>query len=130
MINWNVDWVLVLTFVVATVLPLLVAIVSTKLTSGKKKGILLAVLALVTSLLSGILDALVNGTVFDFGRQLLVLLGVFAWSVASYFGVFRAEGSGGSPSIAAVLTEKVGRTAEPDPPEVATPDSGNTTALG
>jgi hypothetical protein len=109
MIIWNVDWVMVLTFVVATLLPLLVAIVSTKLTDGKTKGILLAVLALATSILSGILDALVSGGTYDVGKQLVVLLGVFAWSVASYFGVWRAKGSDGE-SVTDKLTASVGRT--------------------
>ncbi|AYD87374.1 membrane protein [Microbacterium phage ValentiniPuff] len=109
MIVWNVDWILVLTFVVATVLPLLVAIVSTDQTNGKRKGILLAVLALVTSVLSGILDALVNGTEYDLGGNLVLLLGVFAWSVASYFGVWRGKGDDGQ-SVTDKLTSNVGRT--------------------
>lgn len=112
MIVWNVDWVLLLTFVVSTILPLLVAIVSTKDTSSKRKGILLALLAFLTSLLGGILDALVQGTEYDIGKQLVVLLGVFAWSVVSYFGIWRAEGENNSPSIAEKLTADVGRKSD------------------
>lgn len=112
MIVWNVDWILVLTFVVATVLPLLVALVSTKLTDGKTKGILLAVLALVTSLASGILDALTSGGTYDIGAQLQLLLGVFVWSVASYFGVWRAKDKNGV-SIADKVTLNVGRQPPP-----------------
>lgn len=109
MIVWNIDWIMVLTFIVATFLPLLVAVVSTKLTNGRTKGILLAVLAFVTSLLSGILDALVKNEPYDIGAQLVLLLSVFAWSVASYFGVWRAKGSSGE-SIADTVTNTVGRT--------------------
>ena len=109
MIVWNVDWVLVLTFVVATLLPLIVATVSTKLTDGKTKGILLAALALVTAVLSGILDALVTGGTYDLGANLQLLLGVFVWSVASYFGVWRGKGKDGE-SIADKVTANVGRT--------------------
>lgn len=122
MIVWNVDWILVLTFVVATVLPLLVAIVSTDQTNGKRKGILLAVLALVTSVLSGILDALVNQTEYDLGGQLVVLLGVFAWSVASYFGIWRAKGDDGK-SITDKLTTDVGRTVTLGADEYRTTDT-------
>lgn len=115
MIVWNLDWIMVLTFVVATVLPLLVAMTSTKLTDGKTKGILLAVLALATSLLSGILDALTTGAVYDVGANLQLLLGVFIWAVASYFGIWRAKGKDGL-SITDKITANVGRTAEPEPP--------------
>lgn len=114
MIVWNVDWITVLTFVVATVLPLLVAIVSTKETDSRRKGIILAVLSLVTSVLSGILDALVNGTEYDLGGQLVILLDVFAWAVVSYFGIWRAEGKDGQ-SVTDKLTANVGRTVKLDP---------------
>lgn len=110
MIVWNIDWVLVLTFVVSTLLPLLVAIVSTDKTSGKRKGVLLAVLALATTVLSGILEALTSGGTYDLGQGLMLALGVFAWSVASYFGIWRAKGSEGQPSIAEKITSNVGRT--------------------
>jgi len=112
MIVWNVDWIMVLTFVVATVLPLLVAIVTTKVTSSKAKGLLLAVLALITSVTSGILNALITGEPYDLGGQLVLLLGVFSWAVASYFGIWRAEGPGGEPSVADKLNANVGRTAK------------------
>jgi len=104
MIVWDVNWVTVLTFIVATVLPLLVAVVSTKVTASRTKGILLAVLALITGLASGILDALVTGDEYNVGEQLMLLLGVFAWAVASYFGIWRAAGPDGEPSVAQRLT--------------------------
>jgi len=103
MIVWDIDVVTVLTFVVATVLPLLVAIVSTKETSSLRKGLLLAALSFVTGLLSGILDALVSGSEYRVGEQLATLLEVFVWAVASYFGIWRAARSDGK-SIASRLT--------------------------
>lgn len=109
MIEFTVNWILIFTFVVGTVLPLLVAIVSTKVTSSKKKGILLALFALLTSVLSGVIDALVNGTVYDLAQNFVVFGGVFAWAVVSYFGIFRATNTEGV-SITSSLTENVGRT--------------------
>lgn len=98
------DWTLILTFAVGTFLPLLVALVSTKVTSSKTKGFLLAALALVTSIVSGILDALLTNQPYDLSQNLLLFGGTFVWSVASYFGVWRAEGKDGQPSIAAKVT--------------------------
>jgi predicted membrane-bound spermidine synthase len=104
-IVFDIDWTYVLTFLVGTFLPLVVAIVSTKVTSAKAKGILLALLSLVTSIASGILDALLTASPYDLGQNILLFGGTFVWAVASYFGIWRAEGKGGQPSIATKLTE-------------------------
>lgn len=108
-ITWNPDWVLVLQFVVGTVLPLLVAIVTTKETNSLRKGILLALFALLTTVLTAILEALTTGVAVDLGGVLLGALTTFAWAVVSYFGIWRAEGKDGV-SIADRLNANVGRT--------------------
>lgn len=109
LITWDVDWILVLQFIVATLLPLLVAIVSTKVTSAKVKGLLLAVFSFLATVITAILDALVNQTPLDLGQTILLAGGTFAWAVVSYFGIWRAQGTDGAPSIAAKLTDGVGR---------------------
>jgi hypothetical protein len=113
-IQWNVDWITILQFVVATLLPLAVAIVTTKVTSSLVKGILLAVFALATTVLSAILDALISGIAVDLGQVLSGALATFVWAVVSYFGIWRAETKSG-PSIADRLNADVGRTIRTEP---------------
>lgn len=102
MIEFNIDWIIVLQFVVASLLPLLVAIVTTKVTSPKAKAVLLAVLAFFTGLLTEIVAALVNGTVYDLGSGLFNALAIFIVSVATYFGIWSREGKN-APSVTTQL---------------------------
>lgn len=113
MLEFNIDWIVVLQFVIATLLPLLVAVVTTKVTSGKVKGVLLALFAFLTTVLTAIVEALISGATLDVGALLLTAGGTFAWAVISYFGIWRATGPAGDPSIAEKITANVGRTAEP-----------------
>lgn len=109
MITFEPNWVLVLQIVVAVLLPLLVAIVNKASSSGQVKAVWLAVLTLIATVLTGILNALVTGEPVELFALLLTALGSFAVSVASYFGIWRAENKNGD-SVAATLQEKVGVT--------------------
>lgn len=108
MIVFQPDLITVLTFVVGIVLPLLVGLVTTRTTSPARKAILLAALALVTSVLSGVLEAVTNGTEYDLFANFFVFLGVFVTSVAMYFGVWSRAGSSGE-SVSSILQD-TGRT--------------------
>lgn len=110
MIEFNIDWILVLQFVIATLLPLLVGIVTTRVTSPAAKAVLLAVLSFIAGILTEITQALVNGEVYDVGAGLLRFLSIFVVSVATYFGLWSRPTATG-PSITAKLTDDVGRTA-------------------
>ena len=115
MIEFDIDWVLVIQFVLATVLPLLVATVTTKVTSGKVKALLLALFAFISTVLTSIVEALISGATLDLGALLLTAGGTFAWAVVAYFGIWRAQGPEGQPSVAENITANVGRTVTLDP---------------
>lgn len=114
LLTWDIDWIAILNFVVGTVLPLLVAVVTTKVTSSLVKGLLLAGFAFLTTVLTAILDALVSQTPLELGGLLASALTTFAWAVVAYFGIWRAEGKDGV-SIADRLNANVGRTVKLSP---------------
>lgn len=79
-------------FVLATVLPVLVGLVTTKVTSSRTKAILLLLLAAVTSLLTEALSALEVGGSFDLGTALLAVIATFVIGVAVQFGLWAPTG--------------------------------------
>ena len=116
MLTFEFSLVTLLQFVLAIVLPLLVAIVTTRVTSGRKRGILLAAITLVTGLLTQIVGALVSGTPLDLFSVVLTLLISFVISVGFHFGLWGASGPPNPvtgeprPSISTYLIDNVGRT--------------------
>lgn len=101
--------VLLLTFVVSVLLPLLVGIVTTKVTSPARKAVVLVILSFVASVLSEVLNAVVSGTAYDLVTGLFKFGAIAVIAIASYFGVWsRPTSSGISP--AAYVVENVGRT--------------------
>lgn len=105
LITFNIDWILVLTFIVSALLPLVVGLVTNKVTSPVRKGVLLAVLAFITSILSEILAALVAGEAYDVGAGLAKWLAILVTAIASYFGILSRPKSDGE-SIAAAVAKK------------------------
>lgn len=79
-------------FVVAVLLPILVGLVTKRTTSGAWKAVLLALLSLATSVLTGLGDALTAGTDYDLGAALFLALPTFAVAVATYFGLWKPIG--------------------------------------
>lgn len=112
MIQFHIDGstvILLLTFIVSTLLPLLVGIVTTKVTSPARKAIALVVLSFVTSILSEVLTALVNQQPYDVVFGLFKFGGIAVVAIATYFGVWSRPTSSGE-SIASRVVENVGRT--------------------
>lgn len=93
MIDFHISIADVLGPVIAVILPLLVALVTKASTDGGVKAILLAVLALVTNLLVGIQDAIVNDGHYDLGKALILGLGTLVISVAVHYGVWKPTGA-------------------------------------
>lgn len=111
--TFDFNLVLLLQAVLAVFLPLLVAVVTTKVTSSRARGLILALLTLVTSFLTELLGALTAGVPFDVFQWLLVALGSFLVSVGFHFGLWGASGPktpDGQPtaSISAKIIENVG----------------------
>ena len=87
------DPALIITLLISTVLPLLVGLVTKVVTSGAIKAVLLAALALVTSLLVELGNALAAGETYDLGRGLLLALPAFLIAVGMHFGLWKPVGA-------------------------------------
>lgn len=97
------SWALLVQFILAIVLPLLVALVTTRAHSGALRAVLLAGLTLATSLLTTLLAGL-TGTPIEWFSVLIGAIGSFVISVASYFGIWRAEDANGNSVSSRLLS--------------------------
>ncbi|GMA31618.1 hypothetical protein [Litorihabitans aurantiacus] len=93
MLTFSIDPALVIALLVSTVLPVLVGLVTTRVTSGGRKATLLAGLALVTSLLTELGSAIAADQPYDVGLGLLLALPVFVVSVAMHYGLWKPVGA-------------------------------------
>jgi hypothetical protein len=91
----------------STVFPLLVGLVTTRVTDGGRKAIYLAALAAVTSIAAELADALQTGTQYNLGTALLYGIGSFLIAVGLHYGLWR-------PTGAAVAAQSVLVTASPE----------------
>lgn len=74
------------------ILPILVGLVTTRITSSGTKAWLLAALTLVTSLLVEFGRAVESGTTYDLGTALQMAVPAFAISVATHYGLWKPTG--------------------------------------
>lgn len=86
----------VLTLIVGTVLPIVVGLVTTRVTSGAVKAWLLAGLTLVTTILQAMLLAAQSGIPFELGAILISAVQQFIISVAIYYGLWKPTGIAGA----------------------------------
>lgn len=93
-IVFTVDPAVVIQLLLAVILPIGVGLVTTRVTSGSKKAWLLAGLTLLTSVITGLGDAVASSAVFDLGRALFLALPQFCISVAMYYGLWKPTGVG------------------------------------
>lgn len=93
MITFSLDPALVVALLVSTVLPVLVGLVTTRVTSGGRKAVLLAGLALATSLLTELGSAITAGEPYDVGLGLMLAIPVFVVSVATHYGLWKPTGA-------------------------------------
>lgn len=93
MLEFTLDPALIIALLVSTVLPLLVGLVTTRVTHGGVKAVLLAALALVTSLLTELGNAIAAGVSYDVGRGLLLAIPVFLVAVGMHFGLWKPVGA-------------------------------------
>lgn len=88
-ISFTLDPALVIGLLVSTVLPLLVGLVTTRVTSSGVKAILLAALALLTALLTELGVAVTNGDTYDIGQGLLLAIPTFLIAVGMHYGLWK-----------------------------------------
>lgn len=104
---FSLDPLTVVQFVIAFILPVLVGLVTTKVSGSALKAWLLAGLTLLASLLVELARALGAGEVYDLGAALFFALPAFVVSVSSHYGLWKATG-------VADKVQSIGVTAHPD----------------
>ena len=92
-VAFTLDPLAVVQLVIAFVLPVLVGLVTTRVTASGAKAWLLAGLSLVTSLLVELARALTDERVYDLGVALLAALPAFVVSVAAHYGLWKPTGA-------------------------------------
>lgn len=92
MITFDVPVVNLLMLLAGVVLPVLVGLVTTRATSAGAKAILLAVLAVATSIVTELIAALQDGTPYNLGLALLLGLGTFIVAVSTHYGLLKPTG--------------------------------------
>lgn len=90
--EFTLDGAAVVQLLVAVILPILVGLVTTRVTSESRKAVLLAALSLVTSVLVSLGAAIQEGQTFDLGVALLAAIPTFAIAVASHYGLWKPTG--------------------------------------
>ena len=88
-IEFNVPPALIIGLIVSTVLPILTGLVTTRVTSGAWKAVILALLAAVTGLGTELLASIQAGTTYDLGTGLILALTAFLVAVAMHFGLWK-----------------------------------------
>ncbi|MEV8028436.1 hypothetical protein [Cellulosimicrobium funkei] len=95
-VAFTLDPLAVVQLCIAFVLPVLVGLVTTRVTSSAAKAWLLALLSLVTSLLVELARALTESVTYDLGVALLIALPAFVVSVATHYGLWKPTGISGA----------------------------------
>lgn len=95
-VAFTLDPLAVVQLCIAFVLPVLVGLVTTRVTSSGAKAWLLALLSLVTSLLVELARALTESVTYDLGVALLIALPAFVVSVATHYGLWKPTGISGA----------------------------------
>lgn len=88
-IEFNFPPALVIGLLVSTILPILTGLVTTRVTSGGVKAIVLAALSAVTGLLTELLASINAGTTYDLGNGLFLALTAFLIATAMHFGLWK-----------------------------------------
>lgn len=88
-IEFNLPPALLIGLLVSTVLPILVGLVTTRVTSPGVKAVTLAGLAALLGLLTELLNSINTGTVYDLGTGLILALTSFLIAVAMHYGLWK-----------------------------------------
>lgn len=105
MVSFNIDAIMVANFAIAVLLPLLVGLITNRMTQSSAKVLLLAGLTTVTSLLGEAVRAWQAGEAYDLGTALFTLFMALALAWGAYTNVWK-------PTGAAVRVQEVGMSPE------------------
>ena len=92
-ILFTFSWALLLQLAISTVIPLLVGLVIKHTTNSAVKAISLALLSLISSLLTEILNSANAGTAYDLGQGLFIALPTFLIAVGMHYGLWKPVGA-------------------------------------
>lgn len=92
-ITFDLPPALIIGLLVSTVLPLLVGLVTKKVTHSGAKAALLALLASITGLGSELLASIQSGTSYDLGTGLVLALTSFLVAVGLHYGIYKPTGA-------------------------------------
>jgi hypothetical protein len=87
------DWAQMLSFLIGTVLPLLVGLVTNWSTRPAVRAVLLLFLSAVTSVLTELLASITNDTPFAVWPVVFAALGTFLVGVGMHFGLWKPSGA-------------------------------------
>lgn len=93
MIEFNIDAIQIITFLVAVASPLLVGLVTTRVTAAGVKATLLAGIAALTGLGSELVASLTEGTTYDLGQGLVAAVTAFVIAVGLHYGLYKPTGA-------------------------------------
>jgi len=92
-VAFTVDPITLAQLVLATVLPLLVGLVTKVVTHSGTRAVLLLAFALVSSMLAELIRAWQQSEVYDLGTGLLLALPTFIIGVAMHYGIWKPTGT-------------------------------------
>ncbi len=92
MFTLSIPPALVIGVLISTVLPLLVGLVTKRVTHAGKKAILLAVLSAANGLLTELAASIAAGTAYDIGVGGLTALTGFLVAVGLHYGIYKPTG--------------------------------------
>lgn len=94
-IAFSINAAVVIQTILAVFMPIVVGLVTTRVTAGSTKAWLLALFTLISSILVELLHAINSAAAtFDLGLALLAVIPTFAISVATYYGLWKPTGVG------------------------------------
>lgn len=92
MITFDIPLLVVLQLCGSAVLPVLVGLVTTRTTRPGTRAVLLALLAMASSLLLQVINALETGTPYNLGVGLVLGLTSFVLAVGTHYGLLKHLG--------------------------------------
>lgn len=90
--EFTVDAIAVAQLMVAVVLPVLVGLVTTRVTASGLKAVILAALAVISAMITEAVDANMAGQAYDIGQGLINAIGTFVIAVAIHYGLWKPTG--------------------------------------
>jgi len=107
MITFDVSWPLIIGLLVSTILPLIVGLVTTRVTHSGVKAVILAALAAVTGLLTELGNALTAGVEYNLGTGLVFALTAFLVATGLHYGLLKPTGASGAAQSVGAKSEGV-----------------------